>query len=339
MKVTIKDVAKKAGVSITTVSRVFNGYSDISEKTKQHILKVAQEMNYTPNAAARTLSSKKQKTIALILNDLELNRKTTMPMEVLSGVYEYTVEHQIEFVFFATTSIKQSQKSFQQFCREKNITGAVIQGLRVDDVYYKELDQTPIPVVLIDIQENSDKVGSVSIDNIAAAKEAVNYLISLGHREIALINGRRQATVSMEREAGYLRALQEAEIPVKTDYVQYANFSEEIAEVMSKDLIQHYSEITAFFCASDLMAIGVMKGMQEMGLNIPDDISVIGFDDIILTEFLTPPLTTIHQDMKRAAYEAAHLVDQMMSEPDAVAQHVFIPHELVVRGSTKKSDI
>lgn len=332
MRVTIKDVAERAGVSITTVSRVFNGYTDISEKTKARITRIAQEMNYTPNAAARTLSSKKQKTIALILNDLELNRKTTMSMEVLSGVYQFTEDEDIEFVFFATTSLKQKEKNFQQFCNEKNITGAVIQGLRVDDQYYKEIFHSQIPVVLIDIDINLENIGSASIDNIQAAREAVEYLIQLGHTNIAMLNGRREATVSMEREAGYLQALKKNNLPFVQDYVQYANFSEEIAGAITQDIIQRHSEVTAIFCASDLMAIGAMKTIQSVGLSVPEDISIIGFDDIVLTQYLSPTLSSVTQDMKLIGYEAAKLLNKLMVG-EKTSHRIFVPHELKIRGS------
>lgn len=336
MRVTIKDVAERAGVSITTVSRVFNGYTDISEKTKKRILEIANEMNYTPNMAARTLSSKSQKTIALILNDLELNRKTTMPMEVLSGVYQFTEDTEIEFVFFATTSIKQKNKTFQQFCNEKNITGAIIQGLRVDDQYYKEIYKSDVPVVLIDVDADSQKIGSASIDNIAAAQEAVEYLIKLGHEKIGMINGRREATVSMEREAGYLQALKKNGLPFVQDYVQYANFNEDIAAAMVTDMIERHDEVTALFCASDLMAIGAMKTIQKMGLSVPEDISIIGFDDIILAQYLSPTLSSVSQDMKLIGYEAANLLNKLMMDVEQVEHRIFVPHKLVIRNSVSQ---
>lgn len=332
MRVTIKDVAKEARVSIATVSRVFNGYTDISEATKNRIMKIAKEMDYLPNTAARSLASKTQVTIALILNDFEMNRKSTMAMEVLSGVYDYTEEHQIEFVFFATSRIKQGKKSFREFCNEKAITGAVVQGLKVNDPYYKEILESQLPVALIDMWADKESICSISIDNVKASTEAVAYLIDQGHQHIGMINGRREAAVSIDRETGYVNALKKHQIPLTENYVQYANFNEKIAVEIARDLLINQPQLTALFCASDLMAIGAMKAVGELGLSIPEDISIIGFDDIILNEYLVPKLSSISQNMEKIGYEAAKNVYKLIKKEVAERQ-VYIEHGLIIRES------
>lgn len=335
MPATIRDVAKIAGVSIATVSKVFNGYTDINEKTKERILEIAKQLDYAPNMAARTLSSKTQKTIALILSEININRKSTMPLEVLSGVYKYTEQSEFEFVFYGTSIEKQKEKTFRQFCNEHNITGAVIQGLKITDPYYQELKETRIPTVLIDIDMENSHVGTVSIDSELAAFEAVEYLISQNHHHIGFINGSRDALVSTLRESGYRRALIANNIHVNEAYIQYANFEEDIAFLIAQNLLENNRAITALFCASDIMAIGALRGVQEMGLNVPDDISIIGFDDIILSNYVTPALTTVAQDAEALGFESAKLLSEIISENTDLPQRRIIPHELKYRDSVK----
>lgn len=332
MRVTIKDVAEAAGVSPATVSRVFNGYTDISDTTKKRIFDIAKEMNYLPNKAARSLSSKKQITLGLVLNDLEISRKNTMVMELLTGVYNYTEEENIEFVFLATSTLKQSKKNFREFINEKGISGAVVQGLKMNDPYYKEIEEANFPVVFIDMIASGNNVCNVSIDNELASFEAIQLLINKGHRNIGMINGRREAYVSVEREAGYIKALKKNDIQLNQEFVQYANFNEKISIEITKDLLSNHPEITALFCASDLMAIGAMKAISELNLRIPEDVSIIGFDDIILNEFLTPKLSSISQNMEKIGYSAAQCAHKMI-DGEEVARQNYIGYELKIRES------
>ncbi|WP_027108708.1 LacI family DNA-binding transcriptional regulator [Lacticigenium naphthae] len=333
-KITIKDVAKQAGVSIGTVSRVFNGYTDIGEATKQKVLRIADELEYTPNLSARSLSSKKKRNIALLLNNLELNNKANLSMDILSGVYQYTQETDFEFFLIPITTEQQKEKSLQKFLNERDISGAVIQGLKTDDPYIKEIEKSSIPIVLVDIEIAGDHVGSVSVDNEQAAYEAVEHLLSLGHEHIALMNGRKEAKVTVNREAGYRKALKERQIEVRQELIQYANFSEDIAQMMALDLLKNYPDLTAFFCASDIMAIGVMKAIKETGKTIPEDISVVGFDDITLAQYLTPPLSTVTQNMKDIGYQAATLLSRFILNEEIERQHIFVPHVLTIRETT-----
>lgn len=338
-KTTIKDVAKSAGVSIGTVSRVFNGYTDIGEDTKKKVLRIADELEYSPNLSARSLSSKKKRNIALLLNNLDLNNKANLSMDVLLGVYKYTEESEFEFFLIPITTSQQKEKSLQKFLNERDISGAVIQGLKTDDPYIKEIGKSSIPIVLVDIELEGNLVGSVSVDNIKATYEAVEYLISLGHENIAMMNGRKEANVTVKRETGYLRAMEANNLEIRQELIQYANFDEEIAHIMALDMLRSYPDLTAFFCASDIMAIGVMKAIKETGKKIPDDISVFGFDDITLAQYLSPPLSTVTQNMTVIGYEAAKLLSRFMAQEDVISPHVFVPHSLSVRGSTKNKII
>lgn len=338
MKATIHDVAKMAGVSIATVSKVFNGYTDVNEQTKKKIHEIAKQLQYSPNMAARLLSSKKQKTIALILSELNFKRKSTIPMEVLNGVYRFTDQSDFEFVFYGTSTDKQKGKTFLQFCNEHSIDGVVVQGLKITDPYYEEIQQTSIPTVLIDIQIQNANVGFVSIDNRLAAREAVNYLISQKHNAIGMINGGRDALVSMDRERGYRDALTENNLPVNEAYIQYANYDEDISYFMAKDMLLQNKEITAIFCASDLMAIGAMRAVQSMDKRVPEDVSIIGFDDIPIASYVSPTLATVAQDMDKIGYEAAELVAEIIEREGKEGNNQrTILHNLILRESVMKN--
>ncbi|WP_404330308.1 LacI family DNA-binding transcriptional regulator [Mesobacillus maritimus] len=334
---TIKDVAKRAGVSIGIVSKAFNNYPDVSEKTKQRILEIAKEMNYTPNVVAKNLSSKKQLTIGIITSGLlNMDGKDNFNLfNMYKGAYSAVEDKQYELAYFFTDSIKQKEKSYAQFCRERNIGGAILQGISVDDPYFKELVDTNIPCVLIDITTNDEKglIGNVSTDNFEASREVANYLLESQHRNIAVIAGKVEAVVNAERLAGVIAAFKDHGLELQEEDVLHANFSEEDAYTMAKQYLET-KKPTAFLCFSDLMAFGVMKAVKEAGLRIPEDISITGFDGLIITEYTQPLLTTVRQDFFEIGKQSALLLQQMM-EKKSTNQRVFVPHQLIKRESVK----
>lgn len=336
-KVTIRDVAKKAGVSIGTVSRVFNDYPDISDETRKRVFKIADEAGYSPNLAARTLSSKRQKTIALVFNDLIYQPKYTFPMSILNGVLEYADSQNLEFAFYAITTQKQKEKTYEQFCSERNVSGVIMQGLHENDPYVEQLKTTHVPTVLIDMMVNQNQyVGSVTTDNVTAAKEAVNVLIKSGYRNIDLINGTYDATVSILRERGYKKALADAGFEINSSRVQYANYDEAIANLMAKQALQQDPTIDAFFCASDIMALGVLQALKDLGKKVPEEIGIVGFDGLDLGEYVSPALTTVAQQPYEFGREAGRMIQELMNDQrpaTSVARHV--PYRLIRRESTK----
>ncbi|MCM3585352.1 LacI family transcriptional regulator [Mesobacillus maritimus] len=334
---TIKDVAKKAGVSIGIVSKAFNNYPDVSEKTRQRILDIAKEMNYTPNVVAKNLSSKRQLTIGMITSGLlNMDGKDNFNLfNMYKGAYS-AVEEKYELAYFFTDSVKQKEKSYAQFCRERNIGGAILQGISVDDPYFKELVDTNIPCVLIDLTTESDKeglIGNVSTNNYEASREVANYLIESNHRKIVIMAGKVETVVNTERLSGVMAAFKENGLELKEEDVLHANFSEEQAYLMAKEYLKT-KQPTAFLCFSDLMAFGVMKAVKESGLRIPEDISITGFDGLIIAEYTQPLLTTVRQDFFEIGKQAATLLQEMM-EQKSTKQRVFVPHELIKRESVK----
>jgi LacI family transcriptional regulator len=332
---TIKDLAKAAGVSITTVSRALNGYSDVSEKTRNRIKKLAEDLSYRPNAQAQSLVLKKTNSIGVILSDMNRSSaKDAFAFEVLCGINDKASELNYDIILFSTNPNKQLKKSYSDLCMERNVDGAILQGLKVNDPYLKEvIGQPHFPCVLIDIPVAGERVGHVTTDNVNGACEAVQHLIRLGHRQIAMINGYDEAAVSRDRLTGYIVSLQQAGIPYDPTLVADGRFSEEGGEEAMEKLLGEHPGITAVFCSSDLMALGAMKALEKAGNAIPGSISIVGYDDISIASYCTPKLTTIRQDKYDLGYQAAQMLIDML-EGRQVKHKVVLPTELIVRDST-----
>lgn len=305
---TIKDIAKVAGVSVTTVSRALNGYSDVNEKTRKRIKEIAEELNYSPNIVARSLVMNRSKTIGLLVSEISREgAKDNFTFEVLCGLNDRAAELDYDLILFNTNSTKQRLKSYTQLCRERRVEGVILQGIKKDDPYLQEVIDSDIPCVMIDVPIKGETVGYVTTDNIGGARRAVEYLLSLGHQRIAMMNGHAKAYVSEKRLKGYQEALTEAGIPFNPEWVLNGEYSEVYAEQVAEQFLNDH-EVSAFFCASDLMALGVMKAVRKHGLHIPSDVSVVGFDNIVLAQHVVPALTTISQNMYQMGYEAASLL-------------------------------
>lgn len=320
-KCTIKDVAKYAGVSVSTVSRVFNNYGDISDATISKVLEAATKLDYIPNQAARNLSTKNKKIIALILNNLKVEQGVTMPFEILSCVSHVINNTDYEFVFYATTTEMQKEKSLKQFCSEHSITGVIIQGLRLTDAYYKELEEFDLPLVTIDLRITSDDIASISIDNELASTDVTQRLVDRGYKNIIMLNGTEFDEISQLREKGYKSIVQDPKII-------YANFSEEEAYSKIEKLLEIQS-FDAIFAASDLMAIGALRALKDRGLN--KMIAVVGFDDIALARYVSPSLTTVRQDIQKIAEQSVFDLMNQIESHTKISR--FIPFEIIVRES------
>lgn len=337
--VTIKDVAKKAGVSVSVVSKALNNYADVNEKTRQRVLQVAKELNYSPNIIAKNLSSKKQRTIGLISSGvLNHNEKDTNAYDIFKGVYTAAEENEYELSIFLIDSQKQKQKSYTQFCNERNIGGAILQGIRTDDPYFKELIDTEIPVVYVDIMLGQDKelIGSVSIDNAKASKEIACHLLDNNHRDIVVIAGTKETYVNQERLRGVREAFSSYGIKMEEERIYYADFSEELAYTVTLKILEE-KQPTAFLCFSDLMAFGVMRAVEESGLSVPDDISVTGFDNLVFSNYTVPKLTTVHQDFVEIGRQSALLLQRLMENKETEKQ-IFVEHQFIERESVKTLD-
>jgi DNA-binding LacI/PurR family transcriptional regulator len=335
--VTIKDVAKAAGISIGTVSRAFNGYQDINQETKIRVFEVARQLGYSPNINARTLSSKVSSNMGLIVSGfLESDNRNGFVLSLLKGTYRYAFEHQLEVALYTLDAEQQERKTYEQFCKEHSIFGAVLSGVATNDAYFHQLVKAGLPCVLIDVYIKGKGQGCVSIDNVKAAEEMANYLLDANHRNIVIVQGKEQAEVNNYRIAGIFTAFQKRGMELRRDRIITGEFRESVAYEQTKRYIQEYGKdgATAFMCLSDIMALGVMRAITDMGYSVPEDFSVTGFDGIPITGYTTPSITTIEQNMEEIGYQAASVLQELTKYPEQ-SKSVYMPYNFIERNSVK----
>ncbi len=329
---TIKDVAKKSGFSITTVSRALNGFDDVSEETKKKIEKVAKELNYYPNAMARSLAKKGSNTFGYILCGLERGTKHVIIQEFLCAIYDFAKEVDYDVLIMTVDSKKPGSKSYLQFVREHNLSGIIVSGITTDEKYYKELLNSKVPCVLIDNIADSIRVGSVTTDNYQASRDVVSYLYKMGHRNIAILNGKEKTSVSTVRYSGFVDRMRELNLNLSLEYVINGEFSEEKAYNEVKKFLPSHPEVTAIYCVSDLMALGAMRAAKDLGIDVPDKLSIVGFDNIPIAEYTSPALTTVEQDFYQMGYEAAKMLHGIILNKD-IPHSKKIPYKFIERSS------
>ena len=333
---TIKEVAAAAGVSISTVSRAFNNYSDINGKTKERILEAARSLDYSPNISARNLSSKKRLNLGLIISGfLNENANVDILFGHMKGAFRYASENNLDLALYITSSEEQKRLSYHSFCIEHSLAGAIISGLTTDDNYYQELSRgVPCPSVMMDIELPSGDAGIVTSDNRSAMKDMIAFLLSEGHEKIAIIAGKKSATVTEVRLDGVRDAYAEKGIPLNENDIYYADFSRQEAYEITKRLAGENRKYSAYACFSDEMAFGVIRALQEEGIKIPQECSVTGFDDVQLSGNITPALTTVRQDFEASGYEAAGLLHRILEGKDD-GSRMILKCPIIIRQSTK----
>lgn len=334
----ITDVARYAGVSIGTVSRAFNGYADISAETKRRVFEAAERLDYVPNMHARNLSSKRKRGVGLIISGLlDNDPRENLMFQLMQGVYAYACTCGLDVAIYATDSAHQRRLSYKRFCTEHSIAGAVLSGVTVDDAYFNELIScTSIPCVAIDVEIPGKQISWVSIDNEGAAADMARMLLENGHRRLMVMSGKQNAEVSHVRLAGVRRALSEAGTVLEDDDILYGDYHEETAYRRTLGYLNRCTDCphTAFLCFSDIMALGVMRALREKGKRIPEDVSVTGFDGIPLTEYISPPLTTVYQNMKESGFEGIKLLHEIILQK-STARHKILPYRIISRSSVK----
>lgn len=336
VRTTIRDVAKQAGVSITTVSKALNDYSDVNPETRKRIQEIAEQMNYVPNAAGRTMGGKADKVIGLLINDLKPTDPSGAVYGILSGVCHACQDNGIEFILMTSDNLQQQQLSLKVLCLKKQLTGLICSGFRTGDRYLQQLSDIDIPCAFIDMRTPDSRVLDITIDNQRAAFDAVSFLLRCGRKNIAMINGSTVADVSLLRGSGYCLALEKAGLKVLPGRMIYANFDDLVAYNKVWRLLQDDPEIDALFCASDLMAIGACRAIEDLGKTVGKDIYVVGFDDIPIAKYLYGGLTTVRQDFYRMGYIAGQAIYDKIEGTDK-AHTDDVMYELVVRGSARKS--
>ena len=338
MAVSIRDVAKATGVSVSTVSRALNGYSDVNKETQQKIQKTAKALGYQPNQSAKNLSSKKQKNIAIIDSGMILEDKLggAITGNVLSGAYSYLNGMGITAALYGIDSQMQQEMSFEDFCDCYSISGVLVLGLKTDDPYMKEVGKSKIPCVGIDVVFEGENGKTIATDEKGAFEDITSYVIERGHRRIAILKGTQNAQVTHQRYAAFQRAAEKHGVSEKNITVLFGEFTQQDSYEAVKQYIQKNGKngATAFICMSDMMAIGTTRAIQECGYTIPDDFSVTGYDGLGVLNYIHPGITTIDQNISGKGYIGMKMLYEMV-QGEAVAPVLYVPYKIMERESVK----
>jgi DNA-binding LacI/PurR family transcriptional regulator len=329
---TIYDIAKRTGYSPTTVSKVFNNYSDVREKTRQDILRTAREMGYVPNAHARTLTTKKSWTIGvLFVESTGAGIRHPFFSAVIESFKQVAVAKGYALMFISK-DVGGKQSGYLENCRIRGVDGVVVFLSDYTDPYFQELLDSDIPTVILDYE--TPQSHTVSSDNTAGAVQAVEYLASLGHRRIAHISGGLNTFPGSRRQEGYEAAMLQLGLELRESYiVTGAFYSMESGYSSMMELLQLPERPTAVFASGDLLAFGAVKAAQEFGLAVPGDISVMGYDDIELARYVTPALTTVRQDTALLGSQAAEILLAAIDRTPDNKEALALPVEVVIRDS------
>lgn len=334
-RVTSQDVAEKAGVSRTTVSLVLNNVPGvkISPQTRRRVLDAARELNYVPEAAAQALASRRARIIGLILirNPHQISTDAFLT-QILDGLIE-TIRPSGMRLLIDIVEPQHQKETYLQLIQAKHIDGIILSGPRYDDDALSSLLEVNFPAVLLGQIPDSD-FAFVDVDNRAAANTAVAHLINLGHSRIACItNAPLSYTAALDRLTGYKQALKENGLALDSELIRYGDFVIESGYRQMHSLLASNVTMTAVFIGSDTLAYGAVAAIRERGLRIPQDIAVVGFDDIPFSRYSDPPLTTVRLPAGDLARRSAEILSQLLAGDEPESKQVILETQLVVRDS------
>ncbi len=331
------DVARRAEVSQATVSYVLskNPSIVIPEETRQRILDAAQELGYVPNGAARSLRTRRTMTIACIIPDI------TNPYypSLERGVQDVAEARGYNLIVYNTDGDPEKERRALLSAREGRVDGLIMTPFHVDPPTLLDVTNAGVRVVLLGPHQsiwNTHGIDTIGGDNAEAARVAVNHLLELGHTRIAMAAGVVGTPPREHRVLGYRRALAEHQLPIEEQLIRAGEFTEDGGYEATREILKSSPRPTAIFAANDSMAIGAMRAIREVGLSVPEDISLVGFDNIAMAALVHPPLTTIDQFPRELGTRAAHLLfSRLDGEESGPPEMLLMAFSLVVRESTR----
>ncbi len=327
-EVTIKDIAEQTGVSYATVSRTLNHLSGVSPATRDKVLAAAEEMGYRPNIHARSLKTNKTNTIALVLPDIS----NPFFADIAYAVDEYAFKHGYTTVVCNTNWNEELEKMHLN----------QLQNQRVDGIIYKPAGKLPmdlsgisIPSVILSCIPGENN-NYIEIDNYKGGQIAADHMIGCGYKHFAFIGGSKNSQSNEIRINGYRDRLAEHGFHLDNTHILYGGFSIESGCKMAKDLLEKFPEVDGIFCGNDVIALGVLQHLMEINRRIPEDIGVIGFDDIMLAGLPQIQMTTVAQPRSQMGILSAEMLINNIDNKDDQKHHIMLEPELVVRRSTRK---
>ena len=334
-RVTLKDVARRAGVTTATVSYALSGKRPISEATKQRVMEAIAELDYVPDLNARGLSMRDSKLIGVVVPQTEpgerLMFQNSFYSEVLGSIEYYARQQGYHILISATDA----NESYLTLAKQRNLDGIIVIGM-YPDAFYQQMKKTQIPIVLIDSYCNDHYYHNIRIDDAYGSYLATRYMLECGHTRIAFFAGQmKENGVMKKRLLGYRQALEEFQVPYEREYVFEGQIDYASGIALADRLMDQGLPATGVVAAADILAIGAAKGFFERGKRVPEDYSLIGFDDVEIAQYLTPGLTTIRQQISLKGQKAVELLLKHIEDPTLPKQEEILPLQLVVRGSVK----
>lgn len=336
-RATLKDVAERAGVSKATVSYILNGSKKtITKETKEKVEKAIKELNYVPNLGAASLTSKCSKLIGVVIPQTEpgstLMFKNSFYSEIL-GAIEYKARQIGYHIIISATDVNES---YMKLVYERNLDGVIVIGMYPDD-FYQQFKKIGVPVVLIDSYCTDKYFHNIRIDDELGGYQATKYVLDKGHTNVAIVSGiRNENGVVNKRIEGYERALTERGLKVDKDLIIEGNVDFESGVVAAERILKCKKEITAIVTTADILAIGIMKGFAKENVLIPEDYSVMGFDDLEISRYLPVGLSTVKQDIEKKGELAVELLSESMENPEYESQDIILPSSIIERESVKR---
>jgi len=334
-RATLKEVALKAGVSLGMAGRVLGNYGSFSKATQRKVRAAARAVHYSPNTIAKALKTNLTKTAGVLISDITASFWTTM----VRGMQDRAARDGYSIIVCNSDEEAHAERASLAALVERSIDGLIICPTLGNHSYLKKLSRAGTPLVFVDRKLPSVIAPSIRVDNRAGAKEAVSYLLSLGHRRIGVIRGIDGVETSDERYAGYLEALSDAKVSLQPSLVKEGRFSKNKAFEATRELLQAKARPSAIFVCNELMASGCMLALKEAGVRIPQDLSLVVFDDPVWAAYTSPPITGMSQPSYTMGILAFDYLLTQIARPKKSAPRmddVILKTTLVIRESCKK---
>jgi LacI family transcriptional regulator len=327
---TIRDVAEQASVSITTVSHVINGTRKVSSELQDRVLQAMADLDYRPNRVARSLRKNESLTIGIVVPD------STNPFfaEVARSAEVAAFEQGYSVILCNSDGDPNKEDRYIQVLMEKRVDGIIFVSVGGDSERLRRIQDQQIPLIVVDREVPGVEVDLVLADNAHGGWLATNHLIQRGHQRIGCIAGPSEVTPSAERLVGFRRAMSESGLTVDESLVEKGDFQFESGYAIASKWLAHPNPPTALFCCNDLMAVGAIHAASELGLSVPAQVAVVGFDNVLLASYFQPGLTTVAQSCDIMGERAAELLIARIQDPDRLPDRHLLDVELVIRQST-----
>ena len=331
-KPTIKHVAEKANVSVATVSRVLNGLDGYSEETKQKVTAVVEEMGYQRNAIAMNLKTKTTHTIGVLLPKVE----TTFYVEILNGIEDMAHKNNYSVFICNTGSSSHLIPYYLNVLSQRQVDGIITCSLSPKDMYDKDMVNTKIPCILVSTFSSRFAIPYIKVDDFQASYAATTYLIKNGHTKIAMLGGEKEDPIAgLPRLNGYIQALKEHNLPINESLIKHGGFSFQHGKDSMEALLSENKKFTAIFASCDDIAVGAMSIAHKRGILIPEELSIIGYDNTKVAEMSYPPLTTIAQPSYEMGQKSVEMLIKTITTGKK-SESIIMPYEIIERETVKK---